>query len=247
GGTNVVHAPIAVNFGILTSGALDPIMSDHSGRAELAPFPDWTARYLVHKDPAQRAFVLANGDLSGSWPIHVREAENAARSGLGGERFVSLDERPSLWFDERAQQAGWDFVAGTPLPMREYTTDTPAAGQSPLLPDNAHQPSIAFVPYLLTGDRYYAEEMAFWANYGMVRTYPGDGVRGSQGILENGEVRAFGWALRNLADAAAYYPDASPMKAYLSAKVINNLQWLDAHARAQDPVANPFQILWVNM
>ena len=54
----LVCAPIAVNFGILKSGALDPIMSDHSGRAELAPFPDWTARYLVHKDPAQRAFVL---------------------------------------------------------------------------------------------------------------------------------------------------------------------------------------------
>src|SRR5207244_4906421 len=59
--------------------------------------------------------------------------------------------------------------------------------------------------------------------------------------------RAFGWALRNLADAAAYYPDASPVKAYLSEKVVNNLQWLDGHARAQDPIANPFQILWVNM
>ena len=32
----------------------------------------------------------------------------------------------------------------------------------------------------------------------------------------------------------------------MSQKVINNLQWLDTYARAQDPVANPFQILWVN-
>ena len=245
--TNVVSTPDAANFGILQSGALDPIMSDHGGRAELAPLPDWTARYLVHTDPAQRAFVLANGDLSGSWPVHMREADDSARHGVGAERLLSLDERPNLWLDERAQSAGWDYVAGTPMPMREYGTDIPAAGQSPLLPDNAHQPSIAFVPYLLTGDRYYAEEMAFWANYGMLRTYPGDGVRTSRGILENGEVRAFGWALRNLADAAAYYPDASAVKGYLSGKVVNNLQWLDAHARAQDPIANPFQILWVNM
>ena len=244
--TNVVSTPIAANFGILKSGALDPIMSDHGARAELAPLPDWTARYLVHTDPAQRAFVLANGDLSGSWPIHVREAETGSSRGVGSERLLSLDERPRLWLDERAQSGGWDYIAGSPLPMREYGSDIPAAGQSPLLPDNAHQPSIAFVPYLLTGDRYYAEEMAFWANYGMARTNPGDGTRNSQGILANNEVRGFGWALRNLADAAAYYPDASPVKAYLSQKVINNLQWLDTYARAQDPVANPFQILWVN-
>jgi hypothetical protein len=244
--TNVVNTPIAANFGILKSGALDPIMSDHAGRAELAPLPDWTARYLVHKDPAQRAFVLANGDLAGSWPIHVREAENSPRRGLGTERLVSLDERPNLWLDERAQGDGRDYIGGTPLPMREYGTDIPAAGQSPLLPDNAHQPSIAFVPYLLTGDRYYADEMAFWANYGMLRTYPGDGVRGSQGILQGNEVRGFGWALRNLADAAAYYPEASPVHAYLSEKVINNLQWLDAYTYSQNPITNPFQILWMN-
>ena len=176
----------------------------------------------------------------------ARGGDRQQPSGVGSERLLSLDERPRLWLDERAQSGGWDYIAGAPLPMREYGSDIPAAGQSPLLPDNAHQPSIAFVPYLLTGDRYYAEEMAFWANYGMVRTYPGDGMRSSQGILANNEVRGFGWALRNLADAAAYYPDASPVKAYLSQKVINNLQWLDAYARAQDPVANPFQILWVN-
>ena len=45
--------------------------------------------------------------------------------------------------------------------------------------------------------RYYAEEMAFWANYGMLRTYPGDGIRGSQGILQGNEVRGFGWHRRH--------------------------------------------------
>jgi len=246
--TNIVSTPIPANFGILKAGALDPIMSDHSGRAELAPFPDWTARYLVHKDPAQRAFVLANGDLSGSWPIHMREAESgSAHSGIGSERFVSIDQRPTLWLDERAPSSGtWDYIHGTPLPIREYGSDIAGPGQSPLLPDNAHQPSLAYVPYLMTGDRYYAEEMAFWANYGMVRSYPGDGLRSSLGILQGNEVRGYGWALRNLADAAAFYPDSSPIKAYLAQKVVNNLKWLDDNAMAQNPVTNPFQILWIN-
>src|SRR5712691_2868189 len=244
---NQVSTPTGVAFDILRAGGLDPIMSDHSGRAELAPLPDWTARYLVHKNLTQRSYVLANGDLSGSLPIHMREAENSSWSGLGTERLVSIDQRPRLWLDERAQAANWDYIKGTPLPMREYGTDIAGPGQSGLLPDNAHQPSIAYVPYLLTGDRYYAEEMAFWANYAMVRTYPADGLRGSQGILQNNEVRGYGWALRNLADAAAYYPDSSAaVKAYLSEKVLNNLRWLDNYVYSQDPIAKPFQILWTN-
>ena len=36
--------------------------------------------------------------------------------------------------DERAQSGGLDYIAGSPLPMREYGSDIPAAGQSPLLP-----------------------------------------------------------------------------------------------------------------
>jgi hypothetical protein len=96
----------------------------------------------------------------------------------------------------------------------------------------------------LTGDRYYAEEMAFWANYGMIRTYPGDGVRGGEGILAYNEVRGIGWALRNLAEAAALYPDG-PVKDYLAAKTMSNLQWLDNFANAQNPVTNPFRVLWI--
>jgi len=232
--TNVVNTAIGSNYDILNAGALNTNMPEHGGRPELAPYPDWTARYLVHRDAAQRTFVLLHGDLAGSWPVHVREPEGSASTGVGSERFVSLDQRPNLWYDERAQNAGFDYVKGSPMPIREYGSVTPGPGQSPLIPDNAHQPSLAYVPYLLTGDRYYAEEMAFWAEYSMLRTYPADGNRGSQGILEANEVRGYGWALRNLVDAAALYPDGSPVKAYLSDKVVANLQWLDNYANAQN-------------
>jgi len=239
--TNVVTAAKGPRYDILREGALDANMPAHGGRQELAPYPDWTARYLVHQDPTQRAMVMANGDLSGSWPIHVREAESSVNSGLGSERLVSVDQRPTLWLDGRAAGNRVDHLKGSPMPVREYGTAIPGPGQSPLIPDNAHQPSLAYVPYLVTGDRYYAEEMAFWANYAMLRTYKRD----ARGLLTNNEVRGIGWALRNLADAAAYYPEASPVRAYLRQKVLNNLQALDDYANAQDPAANPFRILWL--
>src|SRR6185503_8809858 len=87
--TNVVNTMTGAPYDILREGALTANMSDSRSRAELAPVPDWTARYLVHKNATQRAFVLANGDLSGSWPVHMREPENGPRSGVGPERMVS--------------------------------------------------------------------------------------------------------------------------------------------------------------
>ena len=260
-----VDNPTGPTYGILQPGTLDPNMPAHGGNPDLAPFPDWTARYLVHKDPGQRQFVLANGDLAGSWPVHVREPEPGVGtySGVGPERLISLNQRPLLWYDARARtdfmDAGvtltdgtvtgnattpLDYIKGTPLPIREYGSTVPGPGQSPLIPDNAHQPSLAYVPYLLTGDRYYGEEMAFWANYGILRTRPADGVRGVGGILANNEVRGYGWALRNIADAAAFYPGAA-VNQYLSQKVQANLQFLDANANSQDSVINPFKILWI--
>ena len=268
-GTQVDLIPADGSYDILRSGALDPNMPAHGGNPDLAPFPDWAARYLAHKDLAQRAFVLANGDLSGSWPVHVREPEGAAFSGVGPERFISLAQRFTVWYDERAEgdfmddgvtlpkgftvdgmpvpvtdSTPLDYIKGTPLPIHEYGTTDPGPGQSPLIPDNAHQPSLAYVPYLLTGDGYYAEEMAFWANYGMLRTRPSDGVRGEGGVLANNEVRGYGWALRNLADAAAYYP-GDEVRQYLSQKVEANLEFLDAYANSQDPILNPQRILWL--
>jgi hypothetical protein len=243
--TDAIDVATGPSYEILNSGALIPLMWDHGGRQELAPFPDWTARYLAHRRPEQRRFVLANGDLSGSWPIHVREADSSPQSGVGPERLISLDQRPTIWLDDRASgDSSATAISGSPMPFHEYGDGIAGPGQSALSADNAHQPSIAYVPYLLTGDRYYAEEMAFWANYSMIRTYNGDGVRGSTGILENNEVRGFGWALRNIVDAAAYYPGAE-VSAYLTKKVSNNLTWLDEYANKQDPVTNPLRLLWI--
>lgn len=103
----------------------------------------------------------------------------------------------------------------------------------PLIPDNAHVPSLAYVPYLITGDRYYADEMSYWANYVLLRTFQDNYYKarsGSKGLLNSNETRGIAWGLRNMVDAAAYLPDGDPVKAYLVQKVANNLNWADDHA-----------------
>lgn len=223
-------------FDVFGPGTLNPDMRSHGGRPELAPYPDWTARYLAHPRPGQLRFVLAHGDIAGSFPVHLREPESGPHRGLGTGRFVSIDQRNRFWLDPRAPQT--ERAAGT-------------EGGSVLIGDNAHVPSLAFVPYLVTGDHYYQDEMIFWSNYALLRTVPdaqsggfvcrGETPTGSLGLLKCNEPRGIAWVLRNMADAAAYLPDAEPAKAYFADKVRHNLKDLDdLVVRDPTPLGTPF-------
>ena len=45
--------------------------------------------------------------------------------------------------------------------------------KSPYEADAAHQPGLAYLPYLVTGDYYYLEELQFWTMFNLFRTNPG--------------------------------------------------------------------------
>jgi len=230
------QSPEGPTYDILGSASLMIDMRSHGGRPELAPYPDFTARYLAHPNPTQRRFVLAHGDLGGSFPMHLREPDGGPFEGVGRGRFVSIDERNTFWMDSRAPKA-----------QQPAGTDT----GGPLIPDNAHVPSLAYVPYLLTGDRYYADEMTFWVNYAFLRTIPdensggftcrGETATGSRGLLRCNEPRGIAWVLRNMADAAAWLPDDDPAVDYIGDKVLNNLEDLDTLVtRDPTPLGTPF-------
>lgn len=221
---NIVYEASGPDYDILGKGALDPYMPNHGGREELAPLPNWTARYLVHKDPTQKQFVLAHGDLAGSWPIHVKETDGT---------WVNIDSRPNFWLDPRAEEG------------EKPQGNLGATG--PLIPDIAHQPSLAYVPYLISGDRYHCDEMFAWANYCLLATYQDafyNARGGSIGWLTSNEVRGVGWAMRNLSDCAAYLPDNHPFKAYCAEKVRNNLERLDSWG--WDAHSNPLKVMFTN-
>lgn len=90
--------------------------------------------------------------------------------------------------------------------------------------DTPHQPSFAFVPYIITGDYYYWEELKFWANYEMM------GKNASYrsfrlGLLEHDQVRGQAWAWRTLGQAVFIAPTTDPQKTYLEEKMMNNITW----------------------
>jgi hypothetical protein len=190
-------------FRIMERGSLTAYMPTTGGRPEIAPYPCWTVRYLLTQDGRARHLVLANGELAGSWPIHVR----ARATG----RIMTIDERPEFWLDGR----------GSDRPQWKPPRAEPDPGQTRLTPDLAHQGSLAFVPYLVTGDHYFLEEACFWANYCLLATWP-EPRRKAEGIL-SGQIRGDAWALRNVADAAWIASEGDPEAAYFDEKIRNNV------------------------
>ena len=188
---------------ILGRGALTAYMPTTGGRPEIAPYPEWTARYLLSMDPQRKSLVLAGGDLAGSWPIHVRAHKT--------NRIMTIDDRPKFWLDAR----------GTDRPEWKPPRHKPGADQVRLSPDLAHQGSFAYVPYLVTGDFYYLEEAYFWANYCLLATWYHP-RRNEEGIL-SGQIRGNAWSLRNIGDAAWIAVDGDLEADYFDAKIRNNI------------------------
>jgi hypothetical protein len=190
---------------ILENGTVTLYMPTTGMREDIGPYPRWAVRHILSMDPRAERTCLGNGDLAASWPIHVR---NRATRGL-----FTIDERPKFWLNGRGEdKPGW-------RPNRKE----PAA-KSAYSPDNAHMPSLAYLPYLLTGDFFFLEEMYFWAGYSLVSQWPHPRQDG-KGLVVGDQVRGQAWSLRNIADAAFIGPDDDPLVRYFDEKVRHNLAW----------------------
>ena len=208
-----------IGFGILERGDLVPAMEQTGGRFELGCFPDYVAQFVVA--PSLNRFDAIRyygGNPSGYWGVHITERD--------GQSLVSLDQKPDFWFDYDRRYPAADGVRGPANNMA-------GVGKSG---DPAHYPSLAYVPYLLTGDRWFADELRQTANFLLLKW--AWQRQGSLAYYSNGQqIRGIAWTTRTLADAAAWLPDADPARAYFDQKLNNNLANLDALATAsRDPL-----------
>ena len=188
------------------------------GREDLGPYPTWTTRYLLSQDHQAWQMVLSTGKLAGSFPVHIRDRATG--------RIFSIDEHPGFSLNARGTL---ERIEPRPSPDRPYLKPT----TSPFQVDNAHQPSLAFIPYLLTGDYYYLEEIYFWANWCMLIQNASYRQK-DKGLITPDQVRGEAWALRQLVDAAKIAPDAHSEKAYFDSKVRNNLQYYCDFVKGSD-------------
>ncbi len=196
-------------FSPLGSAMVTRYMPSTGGRMDIGPLPAWAVFSLLGTLPSSRAVLLANADAAGSIPWHIRS--RATR------RALTTDAYPYLWLNSR----GEPDPTVMPEPFDPSDTDWTL--------DNAHQPSLVYLPYLLTGLAYYRDELEQQAAYVLLSNDPGY-RGGSQGLFigERGDawlqVRALAWSLRTLANAAYVLPADDPLQAYFEEKLRANLK-----------------------
>jgi len=196
---------------IMGNGSIYMYMPGVAGRGDIGMLPTWTAQYLLTMDNRMREVMLSNGEMSGSIPIHYRE-DDTLNSFYG--RTVSIDDRISF---NLINYNGPAAIGDT--------------GNTGWHADQAHQPSLVYVPYLITGERWFLDELYYWGGYNLAfdlyhRNTRGDipGADSSYGLIA-GQLRGVAWGLRTLSDAAAIALDSDLEKNYFRSKLINNLSW----------------------
>ncbi len=194
-------------------------------RDDLGLFPAWVTAFLGSGDAAARQTMMANADAAATFPWHWRDETG---------QIFNIDRHPDWSIDPRF--ASPDKVASWP------TQRSPAA---PTV-DDAHQPQLTYVAYLITGDPYYLEELQFQANWQM---WSGGTERGL-GLLYRSQVRGFAWTLRQVALAAAVTPDVVPAwllpREYFLRKLENNRKWFaERTIESIDPLAQAYHFPWI--
>lgn len=181
-------------------------MPTTGGRPDIGELPAWQVLYLLSQDPRAEAVMLANADAAGSIPWHLRDAA----TGLP----ITIDNHPGI-------STIWGNGSGADRFTEAYDT-----GDTRWTPDNAHFPALSYLPYLLTGDRYYLDQLQAEANWPMLNQ--GASYRQmAKGLFEaaNEQVRGQAWGMRSLGYAAYVTPDSDPLKAYFAGKLDNNLKY----------------------
>jgi hypothetical protein len=113
---------------------------------------------------------------------------------------------------------------------------------TPYTQDTSHQPGFAYLPYLLTGDYYYLEELQFWAMYDSFETNP-NFRQNIKGLFQEGQIRAQAWDMRTVAEAAYITPDDDVLKDQLITIVNTNLDWYTSTYITNTATANALGVL----
>lgn len=93
------------------------------------------------------------------------------------------------------------------LTYEHHVTKAKGDGRNPNVVDRAHQPNIGYPSYVLTGERYYEEEIMAYASY-CTREWPWKKDLKSPGSRDSA------WSLRAVSQAAYILPDTNPLKGY---------------------------------
>lgn len=199
-------APLATN-GVTQN------MGQAGGRGDIGFTTLGNTTWLISQDSRAADYALGQAQASTSVPWHFWDAQN--------KTWLNTDAYPRLWTDYRGG-------TGTPGDPNSGGLTQQVDAQTGWSYATSHQPSLSYVPYLLTGQRWLLDGVQAQAAWNVVTQWPL--VRGDadDNLVNQNQVRGAAWGLRQVDEAAFSSPDGSAEKAYFQSVSNANYQWLVA-------------------
>jgi hypothetical protein len=215
---------IEENFAPMKTGTITPYMPTTGGRDDIGLMPAWAVTYILSMDKRAKDITLGNADMSGSFPAHFRD---------------QITDQPLSVVDfPYSTLVGHEGDAFNPVTKKSEFL--PACGgvcdPGGLVPDVSHLPNLAYLPYMLTGDYFYLEELQFWASYIAFGSNPYYRFF-EKGLMIGEQLRGQGWGLRILSETAYITPDTDRLKNHFVSIVNANFDWYNANY-TNNPNAN---------
>lgn len=162
-------------------------MPNTGGRSDIGLFTDWGGEYLCTQSETALASVLAQAEAGGTIPWMMRDLGTGA----------PLD----LMNDWKYATIYWDPSANPYIPSAKDTG---------ISIDTSHQPALAYLPLLLTGDPYHLETLQCQANFAFLET-PRNWNEGQVWQCPGtGQTRSMAWNIRTIGSALAMTPEEVP-------------------------------------
>lgn len=176
----------------------------------IGPLTEWDVAYLT-SDADVRAWraIIVNGYASGRYGIHYRDENTQRMPRFSSFPYLCLNSTNSGTYSIGESERG----EVTPAP----------GGVAPATYTNSHAPAFGFMPYLVTGLWYFMDEMQHAAFFPYLKNGSAQRQQ-SRYVLESAaganQIRGAAWALRTIAQAAAFTPDDD---ATVKAELVNTL------------------------
>lgn len=200
------NAPLAVN-GVVQ------YMPTSGGREDIGITTTANTAWLISQDARAAAYAMGQAETASAIPWHAWDAQN--------NTWLGTDAYPALWIDYR----GGPGIPGNPTSTGLTQKVDDASGWSV---DQAHQPDLSYVPYLLTGERWMLDNLQAQASWSLMSTWPYPRGNADDIVVLEVQLRAAAWSLRQIDEAAWISPEGSPEKAAFAEASAANWAWLVA-------------------
>jgi hypothetical protein len=200
----------------LSPNGIAKTMGTTGGRGDIGYTTIWNAIWIVTQDADAARVGLAQGDTAGAVPWNYK---------LKSGHWATLAEVPGFWPDERSSTT-----------VAQYSSQT-KSWQA----DTSHMPDLSYMPYIMTGSRWYLDRMNAQASFAMA-VYPGEmcgngtksdansgrAVDSTCDYVVNGgsQVRAQAWSLRALEEAAMVGRPGTFEHTAFNAALSHNWAWM---------------------